>query len=489
MVVFNVAPSSAESAVPAPPGSNAGSLFRGGVATPDVGAKAVPVGIKALSSGFEYSLVLLKDSTVVAWGANQFGQLGNGTTLDTNVPVGVCAAGVQSCPPGSPSSSFLHGVTAIAAGAFFNLALVGGNVMVWGRASNGSQGSLGTGTAHGNTCNGGCQSVPVEVCAVGVTSCPPGSPSSSYLQGVTAVAAGTFFALAILANNTVVAWGSNTSGQLGNAGVSTSSFEPVAVCAIKVKACPPGSPPKAFLSGVNAVSAGDASSLALQGHTVLAWGNNRYGEVGNGTVTGPDTCSHFACSKAPLVVTKLKKPVSAISAGNYHNLVIVDSPTGTPVGVDAWGSNSDGQVGIGSRRGNACHGACQTTPVAVRGRWKGLTAISGGRSFSLALVAGRVMAWGDNHEPGRLGNGTHKSTPVPAAACNIGVKACPPNSPASKYLHGVTEISGGGTVSIALAAGTLVVWGSNYRGALGTGSSTQPGTPFPIRVSKVNVGS
>ena len=178
-----------------------------------------------------------------------------------------------------------------------------------------------------------------------------GRRPSSFLQGVTDVAAGTFFALAVLNNNTVVSWGSNTSGQLGNAAVNTSVFEPVAVCAIKVKSCPPGSPPSAFLSGVQVVSAGDASSLALQGHTALAWGNNRYGEVGNGTITGPDTCSHFACSQAPLVVTKLKLPVSAISAGNYHDLVIVDGPTGKPVGVDAWGSNSDGQVGVGSRRG------------------------------------------------------------------------------------------------------------------------------------------
>jgi len=466
--------------------SNADGSSRTGAASVVV-PKTVPVKVRAISSGFEYSLALLDNSTVVAWGANQFGQLGNGTTLDTNVPVGVCAAGVKSCPPGSPSSSFLHGVTAVAAGAFFNLALVGGKVMVWGRASNGSQGSLGIGTTRGNTCNGGCQSVPVEVCAVGVTSCPAGSPPSSFLQGVTAVAAGTFFALAVLNNNTVVSWGSNTSGQLGNAGVNISSFEPVPVCAIKVKSCPPGSPPSAYLSGVEAVSAGDASSLALQGHTVLAWGNNRYGEVGNGTVTGPDTCSHFACSKAPLVLTKLKMPVSAISAGNYHNLVIVDGPTGAPVGVEAWGSNSDGQVGIGSRRGNACHGACQTTPVAVHGHWKGLTAISGGRSFSLALVAGRVMAWGDNHGAGRLGNGTYKSTPTPVAVCGIGVKSCPANSPSAKFLHGVTAISGGGTVSLALLAGSVAVWGSNYRGALGTGSSTRSGSPFPIRVSKLNV--
>ena len=149
---------------------------------PDVVAKAPPVKVRAISSGFEYSLALLSNSTVVAWGANQFGQLGNGTTVDTNRPFGVCAVGVKSCPPGSPSSSFLHGVTAIAAGAFFNLALVGGKVMVWGVPATVRKAHWAS-APRGNTCNGGCQSVPVEVCAVGVTSCPPGSPPSSFLKG------------------------------------------------------------------------------------------------------------------------------------------------------------------------------------------------------------------------------------------------------------------------------------------------------------------
>ena len=249
-----------------------------------------------------------------------------------------------------------------------------------------------------------------------------------------------------------MSWGSNTSGQLGNAAVNTSVFEPVAVCAIKVKSCPPGSPPSAFLSGVQAVSAGDASSLALQGHTVLAWGNNRYGEVGNGTITGPDTCSHFACSQAPLVVTKLKLPVSTISAGNYHNLVIVDGPNGKPVGVDAWGSNSDGQVGIGSRRETPAmaHAKQPRSLCATIGRG---SAPSRGAVPSVWPSSLGVMAWGDNHGAGRLGNGTHQSTPTPVPVCGIGVKSCPPNALPTKFLEGVTAISGGGTVSLAWSPG------------------------------------
>jgi alpha-tubulin suppressor-like RCC1 family protein len=449
-------------------------------------AKPAPVTVIAISAGFEHSVALLSDHTVVAWGSNRMSQLGNGSIITAGVPVAVCAPGVTSCPAGSPSTSFLHGVTAVAAGAFFTLALLSNHTLVaWGRAGDGSQGSLGIGTARGNACNGECQTVPIAVCAVGVTSCLPGSPPSSYLQGVTAIGVGTFFALAVLNNSTVVSWGSNTSGQLGNSSVSTRIAQPIAVCAVGVKSCPPGSPSTKFLSGVSAVSGGDSFSMALQGHTVLAWGQNRYGQLGNGSVSGPDRCLHFACSQAPLVAT-LKQPVSAISAGNYHGLAIVDSPTGTPIGVDAWGSNTEGQIGINSTIGNACKGDCQTIPLAVHGQWKGLTAISGGRSFSLALVGGKVMAWGSNHHPGRLGNGNVKARSAPVGVCAIGVRLCPPGSAAAKFLRGVTAISGGGTVSLALLPGAVAVWGSNYKSSLGIGSDTAVGTAFPLKVHGLN---
>jgi alpha-tubulin suppressor-like RCC1 family protein len=479
--LFNVVPASAAPG-PAVGGSSVRREGGNDLITPNA-SKPLPPGVKAIAAGFEGNIALLNNGTVVAWGSNLYGQLGNGTITDANRPFAVCAPGVKLCPPGSPPSSFLQGVTAIAAGAFFNLALVGTNLYVWGRAGNGSQGSLGIGTTRGNMCNGECQTVPVEVCAVGVTSCPAGSPASSFLQGVTAFGAGTYFGLAVLNTNMVVSWGSNTSGQLGNAGVSVSVAEPIAVCAVGVKACPPGSKPALFLSGVTAVSGGDSFSMALEGHSVLAWGENRYGQLGNASVSGPDRCGDFACSKAPLTVTRLKMPASAVSAANYHSLAIVDNRLGTPIGVEAWGSNTEGQSGLGPKRGNGCRGACQTIPVAVHANWKGLTAISGGRSFSLALVGGRVLAWGDNHEPGRLGNGTHISSNAPVAVCAVGFRSCRPGSRSAAFLHGVTAISAGGTVSLALLATSTVVWGSNYRGALGIGTSVPHGSASPIRVS------
>jgi alpha-tubulin suppressor-like RCC1 family protein len=116
--------------------------------------------------------------SVLAWGANQGGQLGDGATERSDVPVGV---------------SGLSGVTAVSGGADFSLALLSdGTVMAWGE--NGF-GELGDGSTEEKS------DVPVAV---------------SGLSEVTAIAAGGNHSLALLRNGTVVAWGEGSWGQLGN---------------------------------------------------------------------------------------------------------------------------------------------------------------------------------------------------------------------------------------------------------------------------------
>ena len=293
-----------------------------------------------------------------------------------------------------------------------------------------------------------------------------------------------FLTFAVLDDTTVVAWGSNTSGQLGNPGVKVRAVQPVAVCAVGVKSCQPGAKAAAFLSGVTAVSAGDSFTMALRNHTALAWGQNRYGQLGIGTVKGPDTCSHFSCSKSPVAVSKIKVPVSAVSAGNYHSLAVVDSPHGTPVGVDAWGSNTSGQVGLSSKTRECVP---RRLPIVPGRGPRPLEGAHGDRrrSFlqSFALVGGRVRAWGENRRPGRLGDGTYLSATLPVTVCAIGVKKCPSGSPPAKFLRAVTAISAGGTVSLALLPGAVAVWGSNFHSSLGAGNSAPGGSAFPIRVT------
>ena len=95
------------------------------------------------------------------------------------------------------------------------------------------------------------------------------------------------------------------------------------------------------------VSGGGVHNLALLGDgTVMAWGGNGSGELGNGTHTGPETCGRSpfqeACSTTPVAVSELSGVV-AVSAGAQFSLALKSDGT-----VWAWGNNESGQLGDGT---------------------------------------------------------------------------------------------------------------------------------------------
>jgi alpha-tubulin suppressor-like RCC1 family protein len=265
--------------------------------------------VAAISAGGSFSLALLKSGRVVAWGNNGSGQLGDGGTKSSDVPVAV---------------SGLREVAAISAGRSFGLALLkSGKVMAWGENA---YGQLGDGTKHGSD-------TPV---------------ATSGLSKVTAVAAGSWHSLALLSSDTVMAWGDNEDGQLGD-GSETASDVPVAV---------------SKLIDVSGISAGRSHSLAvLATGAVMAWGDNVEGQLGDGSHTGPEQCGVppvFACSKRPVEANGLRE-VTAVSAHGNHNMALLGNGT-----VMAWGQNTSGELGNGTTGPEVCgNGSCSTTPVLV----------------------------------------------------------------------------------------------------------------------------
>ncbi len=291
----------------------------------------------SVGSGSVHSLALKSDSTVWAWGYNYYGQLGDGTIIERHTPVPV---------------SGLTDVITIAAGSHHSLAVKSdGTVWAWG--SN-QFGKLGNGTIIDS-------STPVQV---------------SDLTGVTAVAADLFHSLALKSDGTVWAWGSNF-GRLGD-GTTTERHTPVQVIG---------------LTAVTAIAVGMNHSLALKSDgTVWAWGSNANGQLGDGTTTQ---------SLTPVQVIGLTTDVIAIAAGSYHSLALKSDGT-----VWAWGSNTNGQLGDNTI-------IERHTPVQVS-NLTGVTAIAGGYYHSLASKSdGTVWAWGSNAS-GQLGDGTitESHTPV-----------------------------------------------------------------------------
>ena len=287
-----------------------GQLGNGSSATGNLPA-VVPglSGVKAIAAGNNHSLALLSGGTVMAWGDGEEGELGNGTTKESEVPVAVKG---------------LSGVKAIAAGADFSLALLNnGTVMAWG---DGEEGQLGTGNLKSST-------VPVVV---------------KGLSGVSSISAGGAFGLALLAKGTVMGWGSDRNGVLSNATVEESSNLAVAVGGLSgvtaiatgadhalallsggtvmawgqdssgelgigvIKAHEETPTPVSGLSGVGAIAAGGHDSLALlTSGSALSWGVNEWGNLGDGATGSP--------SDVPVGVSGLSK-IAGISAGASHML-------------------------------------------------------------------------------------------------------------------------------------------------------------------------
>jgi alpha-tubulin suppressor-like RCC1 family protein len=446
-----------------------------------------------------HTVVLLNDGTVAAWGANSAGRLGNGTTVDSHVPVRVVDV---------DGAGLLYGVTQVAAGTLYSLALLSdGTAVAWG---NNYAGQLGDGTTAHSTVpvpvNGLWNAVDIaagydhshallsdgsiigwgqnNVAQLGLQAAGGiSTPTHVLLQGgvplsgTVAVSAGIQFSRALQDDETLLAWGGNAAGQLGD-GTTTSRKNPVEVSGMGAG------------SGVSSMATGGGFSLALKWDgTVWAWGGNGSGQLGIGTTTD---------SPVPVEVPGLTD-VAALASHTFaaHTLALKSDGT-----LLAWGGNSFGQLGDGTTED-------RTTPTAVAcgvmteaefcaaGQLRGVSAIAAGGSHSLALLSnGTVLEWGD-------GVTTPQRVVGLAGVAALGSRglvshALLANGTVFEWktgetpmqhagLENVAAIVGGSEHALALRTdGTVLAWGWNSSGQLGDG--TTRGTPAPVQVMACRAG-
>ena len=262
------------------------------------------------------------------------------------------------------------------------------------------------------------------------------APAPQPLVGVTSVAAGSNFGLAV-AGGTVYSWGQGGGGALGN-GTTAGAQTPT---------------PVAGLGPATEVAAAASTGYALMADgTVEAWGRNNRGQLGRGSHSGSETCGQLACSTVPAPVPGLNH-VRAISAGESHVLALMEDGT-----VEAWGSNGFGQVGDATTEG-------RDSPVPVSGLSE-VVAVSAGAWFSVALLAdGEVRTWGLG-DVGQLGDGATSNSSVPLTVTG---------------LSEVTAIAAGESHALALLGnGEVRSWGANGRGQLGDGTAVNRDLPVAV---------
>jgi alpha-tubulin suppressor-like RCC1 family protein len=319
--------------------------------------------IVAISAGDNYSLALTAAGQVWAWGANDAGQLGNGTTTSSNIPIAVSGlptnVAISAAPPpyimGGPAPSRAH-----------SMALADdGRLVVWG---DNTLGQLGDGTITRSL-------VPKQV---------PG------LSGITRIAAGGGFSLALKADGAesgvVWSWGRNEYFQMGD----NSPF-----------AAPPRLSPLPGLSGVVELDAGDLHAVVVKSDRTL-W---RWGSWIPGT----------ACLVGPVLFEYVPKQVvgpdaTALAAGGGHSFTLQTDRT-----ISGWGHNCVGQLGDSTPQV-----LYSSTPFVPAGLPEVL-ALGAGELHTLIVDAGgQVWGFGINAN-GQLGTGPLASSryPVPAEGAQL----------------------------------------------------------------------
>ena len=240
---------------------------------------------------------------------------------------------------------------------------------------------------------------------------------------------------ALLSSGSVVCWGDNAQGQLGD-GTTTSSSTPVVVAGITT----------ASALGVG----GNHACAVLSSGSVKCWGNNLYGQLGNGTTTS---------SPAAVTVTGITTAV-AVGTNDYHSCALLAGGTVKCWGFGLWGQLGDGGTAFSS-----------STPVDVSGITDAV-AIAAGRHHSCAVLGdATIKCWGRN-QYGQLGNGTTTDATTPVAVSGIS--------------DAETVSAADHTCAVTLG-GTIYCWGYNSDGQLGRGSTA--GSSVPVAVIGIDSGT
>ena len=292
--------------------------------------------------GQDFSSALTESGQVFMWGQNNYGQLGNGSTTSSNVPVNITNQ--------FPSE---NKVIALSLGTFHVGALTDiGRVYVWGFNGFGEIGDNSSSSKN----------VPLEITSLYSSTDP-----------VVQISMGNYSSSARTQSGSIFTWGWNGDGQLGD-GTKIDRREPVNVTS-NVPLVANESIDQLFMAGYHAMA-------FTSNRRVFTWGKNHYGQLGNGTLNDQslpgDISNQFPAEES----------ISSVSIGFVHTSALTESGN-----VYIFGHNFRGRLGDGGL-------ADRTTPFSLASRFPSdvtIAQISMGASHSSALTTrGSIYIWGFN---------------------------------------------------------------------------------------------
>jgi len=352
----------------------------------------------AIASGVTHTCVSLNTGQSKCWGSNASGKLGDQSTTQRLTPTAVSTAELIS--EVSVGTSHSCGRTSQS------------KVVCWGLNSNGRLGNNSTFSS----------SVPVAV------QLPEGATARE-------IAAGDSHTCALLDNDDVMCWGSNSKGRLGD-GSTTQRLVPTKVVQLHVA---PGESINTMsdITHNGATISTEFSTTDISSHRTLEYGTDEFLSGETNTID----LGHFGS-------------VRQIASGSHHSCMVIAGGY-----VKCWGDNIDGALGTGDETSH-------TQPIDVKDLLGQARVVAVGRSHSCAVMSlGTVKCWGDNSS-GQLGDGTVQSKRTPITASISGV---------------VDVVLGDGFTCALSIDGTVSCWGINSDGQLGrVGSSSL--TPTTVEV-------
>ncbi len=379
-----------------------GTKGRGQLGDGAVAVRYIPAAVTGggtflqVQTGDEFTCGLRTNGRIACWGSGGSGQIGNGAINDASAPADISSAAT---------------FTAVITGGSFACGIVSGTraANCWG---NNIAGQLGNGVTAPSA----------------VTPTVVNGPHQWQM-----LSAGSQHTCGLAATGLVYCWGNNSSGQLGNGTVSSSS-SPVQMTG------PGGLTYRSVHSGTS-----HACAAATTG-VVYCWGNNGNGQVGDGSLTA---------RTLPVLVSGLTGIVE-LAGGYFHTC----ARSGAGL-IWCWGSNGVGEIGNGQTSGNVL------TPAQVVGGnvYRSLTV---GRQVTCAVTpTDQGFCWGLNFE-GELGIG---STQVFASSP---VAVAPGMAWSSIDSHNVHTCG-------VIISGAAYCWGYMRLGELGTGQSGIETTPRRVQ--------